>query len=118
MITSAVAGLSAVIHPGEDLVLECFELVQPFRLFELGLDVLAAAPAITSAEEAWNAFKADDTARLFVFNGLPLVDLDNHLSWSGNVVNQLGQSMLTTLDLADGAPPRLCWTRCQPGGQG
>jgi len=105
MISSCVAGISDTIKPGENIVLEGFELVQPFRLFGLALDVLANAPSVTSAEEAWQAFKADNTSRLFIFNGLPLVDLGDHLSWSGNVVNDAGKSVLSTLDMSAGAPP-------------
>jgi len=105
MITASVAGISGMIKPGEDIVLEGFELVQPFRLFDLDLADLLAAPSITSAEEVWHGFQADDTARLFIPGGLPLVDLDDHLSWSGNVVGADGKSVLSTLDLAAGAPP-------------
>ena len=105
MISASLCGVKETLNPTQDVILEGFELVQPFRLFEEELAKLVALPTVTKVEDAWIAFKADATQRLFVLTGLPLVDLDNHLLWSGNAVDEFGKSVLTSLDMADGAPP-------------
>lgn len=98
MVTASVAGICDRVKPGEKISLEGVALIQPFRRFELTLDLLTSVQTITSPEEAWTAFKASDTARLFVFNDLPSVDLDGHLPWSGNAANEQVQSVLSTRD--------------------
>ena len=92
------------VHPDQDVKLECFELVQPFRTFDLDATVLLTADTVNSAEEAWHLFKGDNSHRLFILNGVPLVDLNRCHNWSGNAVDESGRSVLTSLSLAAGAP--------------
>ena len=52
LITSSIAGICDTVNPSQDVELECFELIQPFRTFPLQTASLLTADTVMSAEEA------------------------------------------------------------------
>ena len=71
MVSSSLCGIKGSLNPTEAVILEGFELVQPFRLFEVELASLTAYPAVPKVEDAWTAFKADATIRELVAHRSP-----------------------------------------------
>ena len=87
MVSCSIAGAESTATPATH-IMEGFELCQPFRSFTCDAALLAGIMPVASPDAAWTMFRADDTKRLFLSTSEPPVDLDGHLPWSGNAVDE------------------------------